>query len=453
MRHDAYGWWIAEAGLPAPLPPLRGDVRADVVVIGGGYCGLWTAWHILEAEPGARVVVLESERCGLGPSGRNGGFVNSLWLSLPALRERFGAPAAERLARASRDSVMAIGAWCAAEGVDAFYRRAPHPVLSAAPQQDGVGAGAVDGDEIVALSQQEAQVICASPVFRGGVLVRTAATVHPARLGFGLRDRLLAHGVRIFENSPVRALRGSTAETDGGRVLAGAAAVAINARSGALKPLRRRLTVASSHIVVTERVPDVIDDLGWKGGEPITDGRALLHYFRTTPDGRILFGGAGGRVAAGARAGGRAEVDSEVVARTVRDLHRFFPGLAGRRIEHAWGGPIDVSPAHLPSVVALPGHGVHAAFGFTGNGVGPAHLAARSLASVTLERRDEASGLAIVEPPAATLPPEPFRIAGAALVRRAIVRKEAAEEAGGRAGLLTRSVADLPARLGMHLVR
>jgi len=453
MRHDAHGWWIADAGPPSPLPPLAGDVRADVVVVGGGYCGLWTAWHILEAEPEAQVVVLERERCGLGPSGRNGGFVNSLWLSLPALRERFGATAAETLARASRDSVEAIGAWCAAEGVDAYYRRVAHPVLSAAPHQDGVGAAAVDGEEVVALTREQAQAICASPVFRGGVLVRTAATVHPARLAFGLRDRLLARGVRIFENSRVVALRGTTAQTEGGRVLAGAAVVAVNARSGALRPLRQRLTVASSHIVVTERVPDVIDALGWSGGEPITDGRALLHYFRPTPDGRILFGWAGGRMAVGARAGGRAEVDSEVIARTVRDLHRFFPALAGRRIEHAWGGPIDVSPAHLPSVVALGGRGVHAAFGFTGNGVGPAHLAARSLASVALDRRDDASGLAIVEPPTARLPPEPFRIAGAALVRRAIVRKEAAEEAGARADPVTRAVAGLPARLGMHLVR
>jgi glycine/D-amino acid oxidase-like deaminating enzyme len=344
--------------------------------------------------------VLESDRCGLGPSGRNGGFVNGLWLSLPTLRRRFGAAPAEALARASRDSVTAIGAWCESEDVDARYRRAPHPVLSAAPAQDGVGAQAVDGEEIVALSAEEARRICASPLLRGGVLVRTAATVDPARLAFGLRDRLLARGVRIFERSRVRELRGTIAHTRDGTVVAGAAVLAMNARSGAIKPLRNRLSVASSHIVVTERVPDVIDALGWTGGEPITDGRSLLHYFRTTPDERILFGWAGGRMAAGARANGRMDVDADVVARTVEHLHRFFPALAGRKIEHAWGGPIDVSPAHLPSIVALPGRGVHAAFGFTGNGVGPAHLAARSLAALALDRRDEASRMAIVEPPA-----------------------------------------------------
>ena len=453
MRHDPHGWWIAEAGAPDPRPPLDEDLDADVVVVGGGFSGLWAAWHVLDEEPGARVALLEAGRCGFGPSGRNGGFVNSLWLSAPALRERFGAGPAERLASASADSVRAIGAWCAAEGIDACYRAAAHPVLSGAPAQDGVGAAAVDGNEVVALSAAEAQAICASPVLRGGVSVRTAATVHPARLAFGLRERLLARGVRIYEGTRVRALRGASAETPGGRVRAGAAILALGAHSGALPELRNRLTVASSHVVVTEPVPDVIEALGWTGGEPITDGRALLHYFRTTPDGRILFGWAGGRIAAGARPGGRMEVDREVIAQTRRHLERTFPALSGRRIAHAWGGPIDVSPAHVPSVVSLPGAPAYAAFGYTGNGVGPSHLAGRALASLALGRRDAFSRLAIVDPPAVAVPPEPLRVAGATVVRRAIVRKEAAEEAGGRADPLTRAVAGLPARLEMHLVR
>lgn len=477
MRHDAHGFWIAAAGGgPPPLAPLRETLDADVLVVGGGFAGLWTAWHVLETAPDARVVLLDAGRCGFGPSGRNGGFVNSLWLSLPGLVERFGRDRAVALAHASAESVRAIGAWCAAEGVDAAYRAAPHPVVSAAPAQDGVGAAAVrlaaelavlgerpsNGHpapvaepEVSALDTAGVQRICASPVLRAGVLVRTAATVDPARLAFGLRERLLARGVRIFEGTRVRSLGGGVAVTDGGgRVRAGATVLALGARSGALAPLRRSLTVASSHIVVTEPVPDVLDALGWRGGEAITDGRALLHYFRVTPDDRILFGWAGGRVMAGARAGApRAQVDPEVIRRVRADLVRTFPALAGRAIAHAWGGPIDVSPAHLPSVVSL-GPATHAAFGFTGNGVGPAHLAGRSLAALALRRtEDPAASLAWVDPQPSTVPPEPIRIAGAAVVRRALVAKEAAEERGERADAVTRAVAGLPDRLGMHLVR
>jgi glycine/D-amino acid oxidase-like deaminating enzyme len=453
MVHDAHGWWIAEAGDPDRLPSLSGDTDADVVIVGGGYVGLWTAWHLLEAEPGARVVVLEAGRCGHGPSGRNGGFVSSLWLNRPTLAQTFGERRARELCDASADSVRAIGAWCEAQEVDASYRAAPHLLVSAAPAQDGAGVPAVDGDEVVSLSPEAVQAVCASPVLRGGVSARVGATVQPARLAFGLRERLLARGVRIFEGSRVRTLRGTVAETADGRVRAGAAVVAINARSGTLAPLRNRLTVSSSHIVLTEPVPEVIEALGWTGGEAITDGRALLHYFRTTRDGRILFGWAGGMMAAGARAAGRMDVDPRAVEQTRRDMLRVFPSLAGRRIDHAWGGPIDVSPTHLPAVVTLPGGRGFAAFGFTGNGVGPSHLAARSLASLALERRDDASRLAIVDPPRRPVVPEPLRIAGARLIRAGLVRKEAAEERGERADPVSRALAGLPARLGLHIVR
>jgi glycine/D-amino acid oxidase-like deaminating enzyme len=453
MHHDAHGWWIAEAGPPPLLAPLAGDTSADVVVIGGGYTGLWAAWHAAEA--GASVMVLETGRCGHGPSGRNGGFVSSLALNRPSLTERYGAAAAAEAVAQSEASVRAIGAWCEEQGVDAWYRAAPHWEVWAAPAEKGVRRGAVDGTEVVELSAEETRARCGSPLFRGAVEVRTGATVHPARLAFALRDRLVARGVRVFEGSRVRALHsggtgGVVALTSSGRVRAGAAIVALNAASGRLAPLRRRLTVASSHIVLTEPVPDVIEALGWTGGEAISDGRALLHYTRTTRDGRILFGWAGGRMACGARTDGRVEVDAEVIAQARADLVRFFPGLAGRAVTHAWGGPIDVSPTHLPTIAALPGGRAWAAFGYTGNGVGPSHLLGRAMAELATGRDPN---LALVDPEPATVPPEPLRVIGAAAIRRALIRKEAAEEAGGRADPLTRAVAALPALMGVHIVR
>jgi glycine/D-amino acid oxidase-like deaminating enzyme len=461
--HDAHGWWIADARAPAPQPPLAGTLDADVVVVGGGYTGLWTAWEVVEAEPGARVVVLEAARCGLGPSGRNGGFLSSLWLYLPLLREQYGEARARELCEASVESVRAVGAWCEAQEVDAWYREAPHLVVSCAPGQDGASANAVTGDEVVALTAAETRAVCDSPVFRDGVAAQAGATVHPARLAFGLRERLLGRGVRIFEDSAVRALRSDgahpagpgavVAETPGGRVCAGTAVVAVNAATGRLRRLRNRLTVSSSHIVLTEPVPDVIEALGWNGGEAITDGRALLHYFRTTRDGRILFGWGGGRMAAGARTGGRADIDPVMVAQTRRDLDRIFPALAGRRIAHAWGGPIDVSPTHLPAIVTLSGGRAWAAFGYTGNGVGPSHLAARSLASLALGRRDAPARWSWIDPPPRTVPPEPLRVAGATVIRSALARVEAAAEAGGRADPVSEALAGLPARLGLHIVR
>jgi glycine/D-amino acid oxidase-like deaminating enzyme len=458
MLHDAHGRWIADAGSPDVLPPLEGDRTADVVVVGGGYTGLWTAWHILAAQPDADVVVLESGRCGHGPSGRNGGFVSSLDLSGPTLRRDYGDAAAEAWMDAARATVDAVGEWCDAEGVDAWYRKGGELCVSTAPAQDGeVGAEAVDGERVLAQSAAEARARCASPVFREGVFVAATATVNPARLAFGLRERLLARGASIFEGSRAVGMRpvpaGVAVRTPAGEVRARTAVLALNAASGTLAPLRNRLTVSSSHIVCTEPVPDVIEELGWTGGEAISDGRALLHYTRTTRDGRIVFGWAGGRMAAGARPHGRMDVDPQIVEQARRDLLRFFPQLEGRRIVHAWGGPIDVSPTHRPAIVGLPGLPAWAAFGYTGNGVAPSHLFGRTLAALALDRRDDVTRLPFVDPPPRRVPPEPLRIAGAAVLRRGLVRKEAAEEAGRRPDPVSAGLAALPRLLGLHIVR
>ncbi len=295
---------------------------------------------------------------------------------------------------------------------------------------------------------------CDSPRFRRGLFVADDATVQPARLALGLRARVLESGVAIFERSRVRALHahadGVTAECAGGSVRAGAAVLALNAATRGFRPLRGRVSVTSSHIVLTEPVPDVLDAIGWTGGECVTDARTFVHYFRTTRDGRIVFGWGGGRLAPGARLGGRVEVDADVAGETGRHLVEMFPALAGRAITHAWGGPIDVSPSHLPQIGTLDGAPVHYAFGFTGNGVGPSHLAGRVLAALA---SGEQSDLAVVDPEPARVPPEPFAFAGGMLVRRAFLRKERLEEEGRTVDPLTRAVTAAPRALGIHVAR
>jgi glycine/D-amino acid oxidase-like deaminating enzyme len=200
-------------------------------------------------------------------------------------------------------------------------------------------------------------------------------------------------------------------------------------------------------------VPDVLEEIGWTGGECISDSRAMLHYFRTTPDGRIAFGWGGGEVAPGGRVGRRAELDPALVGEVERHLVRFFPQLDGCEIAHAWGGPIDVSPTHLPVIGSLPGDRVHYMFGYTGNGVGPSHFIGRALASLALDRRDRWSRLPLVEPRPSRVPPEPLRYVGGTIVRRALLRKERLEEQGRRADPLTLAIAGLPERLGIRIGR
>jgi glycine/D-amino acid oxidase-like deaminating enzyme len=388
-----------------------------------------------------------------------------MWFSLPSMRRRWGDAGALAVARAAEDSVGEIGSFCEREGVDAWFRRAGYLQVSTAPAHDGAWGEALAAcrelgaaDAIEALSPVQVATRCASPAFRAGAFYPGAATVQPARLARGLRGRLLAAGVEVFESSPVRSLRdgpsGVEARAGDGVVRAKSALLAIGGAAMAPHaPLRNRLTIASSHIVLTEPVPDLLEEIGWTGGECVTDSRTLIDYFRTTPDGRILFGWGGGRIAIGARLGGRSELDADVVARTAAHLRDYFPGLEGRRLTHAWGGPIDASPTHLPIVVPLPGNRTYAAAGYTGNGVGPSHMIARTLASLALDRRDEPSRLPFVDPAPPRVPPEPFSWIGAEAIRAGIIHKEAAEMANHPPNPISSFLARVPELIGFHIGR
>ena len=285
--------------------------------------------------------------------------------------------------------------------------------------------------------------------------------MQPARLALGLRERLLARGVEIFESSPMRSLRRRPdeveARTAGGPVRAGAAVLAIGGAAKGLRgPLRGRLSIASSHIVLTEPVPELLEEIGWTGGECITDSRALVDYFRTTPDGRIAFGWGGGRIALGAQPARAAPSSTrEVVDADGRaPAAPSSPASRGKRITHAWGGPIDASPTHLPLVLPLRGGRAFAAAGYTGNGVGPSHMVGRTLASLALDRHDEASRLAFVDPSPPRVPPEPFHWIGGEAIRA----RDHGQGGGGagrpRAGLaqLQRSPR-VPELIGFHIGR
>ncbi len=459
MRHTRHGWWLEEAGEVTPTAPLEGEVRADVVVVGGGYLGMWTAWQLLELEPELDVVLLETEVCGHGPSGRNGGFCETLWWDVSTLRERSSDAEALAVCRASEDAVRGIGAWGESNGVDAWFKEAPMLNVATTESQlgswdDEVRSCAALGvpDEIVPMSAKEVRARCDSPLFLGAASHRLNATVQPARLALGLRRRLLERGVRINERTHATRLHDDGGvETRHGRVHAAAAVLAVNSATAGFPGYRLSLAVASSHIVLTEPVPDVLEELGWTGGEAVVDSRTLVHYMRTTRDDRIAFGWGGGTMGVGGRLASRLELDPGVIEETRRSLLRFFPQLQGREITHAWGGPIDVSPTHLP-IFGSRGR-VHHGYGFTGNGVGPSYLGGEILARLALDRRDERTALAIVEPDRKLFPPEPFRYAGGSLIRRALVRKDAAEDEGRDPDLATRIVASLPRRLGLRLPR
>ena len=181
MRHSAEGWWIEEAGAPSPCPPLHGPIDADVVIVGAGYLGMWTAWNLLARDNDLNIVILESGLAGHGPSGRNGGFVNGYWEYVPSLAQRFGAERSIRLAELADEAIVAVGEFCKSEKVDAWYKAVAHVEIATSPNQDGDWREAMWGlaglgidDEIVELTPDQVAQICYSPEFRGAAFFRSA---------------------------------------------------------------------------------------------------------------------------------------------------------------------------------------------------------------------------------------------------------------------------------------
>jgi glycine/D-amino acid oxidase-like deaminating enzyme len=479
-------FWLREAlaAEPAALaadvaaPPFAGRGRFDVAILGGGYTGLWTALRIRELEPAATVVIVEQDLCGTGPSGRNGGFVTGWWDELPSMIHQFGDAEALRTARALDAAIAALGPWTAAHGVDAGLVERGFLQVSAAPAQDGAWLEATEacarlgeGDRWQALAPAEVAERARSPVFRAGAFMPGAGTVQPARLARGLRRVALEQGIVIHERTvatmpaeesgrrsaaPRGPIEVATSSAEGGGVIeAGHVVVATNAWAGRWRPVAGRLLNWSSYIVVTEPVPDVLAEIGWTGGEGIADARFTLHYGRTTADGRIALGGGGGRAAFGGRIGPSFTDDAGAARRAADGLRRWFPALAGVRIEDAWGGPIDITDDHRAWFGTRPGGRIHHGLGYSGNGVAPAILGGRILAALATDRArdDEDASLPIVGDGATprAFPPEPLRTVGARVFREAMVRREQAEEAGAVPGRLVREISRIPRRLGYHL--
>ncbi len=230
-------------------------------------------------------------------------------------------------------------------------------------------------------------------MFRRGVFFRDGATVEPGLLVRALRRAVLDAGVVLHERTPVTRIRGTSSQRRAAWCARREIVLATNAALSAWRPASRSLTNFGSYVVLTEPAPDALEAIGWTGGEAIVDGRMFLHYFRTTSDGRVLMGSGSGPIGFAGRVDDRFSLDEPTAARAEAGLRRLLPGLAGVRVERAWGGPIDVSSDHLPFFGTKPGTRIHYGAGYSGHGVGPSWLGGRILASLVLgaERRVDAT--------------------------------------------------------------
>lgn len=424
MNGPSPSLWIEQLGEVAPRAPLDGDDAVDVVVVGGGYTGLWTAYSLLRAEPSMRVLVVERETVGFGASGRNGGWcVGELAGGLRGAVAAHGRDGGIRLTRAIMATVAEVGRIVHEEQIDCGFHqggvvRLARNGAQLARQRDELTEYEAHGfgDELAPLSADEARGRLAATEVLGGLFYAPAARVQPAALARGLADAVERLGGRIVEQTAVEEIlpgRPPAVRTSRGKVRAGVVVRATEGYTSELPGHARTLVPLYSLMVATEPLDDdVWAQIGLADRETFADDRHMVIYGQRTTDGRIAFGGRGARYRYGSTIDPATEHSSVVHDRIAATLVELLPVLEGVAVTHRWGGVLGVPRDWRPSVGFDPQGGVAWAGGYVGEGVAAANLAGRTLADLVRGVRSELTALGWVDHRSRLWEREPVRWLG-----------------------------------------
>ncbi len=427
-------YWLDRPLRPKPRPRLVGPVSADLLVVGGGFTGLWAAVQAAEEHPGRRVVLVERDRIAEQASGRNGGFCSaSITHGLANGVDRFADEMPELLAM-GRDTLDEIEAALTRLGIDADAERTGELDIAnfdwqVAGLQEHVSQAAILGQQFSLLPGQVARERVASPMVAAAVHDPDVIILDPAKLAWGLADAAERLGVTIFENTEITSLRSSsagvTATSGFGQIDTPKVILATSASPSLLRRLRFYTVPVWDYAIMTEPLTaQQRASIGWEGREGLADCGPRFHYFRLTADDRILFGGWDAIYHYGSQSDSRHEFEPSEVALLAEHLLQMFPTLEGIRASHAWGGVIDTCSRFCAFWDQAMDGRVVSVVGFTGLGVGASHFGARTALDLVDGRDTERTRLKMVRSKPIPFPPEPLRWFGINLTRRELARSE-----------------------------
>ncbi|MGW4388855.1 NAD(P)/FAD-dependent oxidoreductase [Streptomyces sp. NBC_00063] len=438
-------YWLDDPGRPEARPALTGDERCDLLVVGGGYSGLWTALLAKERDPGRDVVLLEGQEVGWAASGRNGGFcAASLTHGVANGLARWPGEIG-KLEELGNRNLDAIEDAVARYSIDCDFERTGELDVATEPHQvtelqefhrELTEAGLAGGTELLDADATREQVD--SPTFLGALYDRRGvAMLHPAKLAWGLKQACLDLGVRIHEHTPALELSssgaGTAVRTPYGRVFAQHVALGTNVFPSLVKRVRSYTVPVYDYALMTEPLTDdQLASIGWKNRQGLGDSANQFHYFRLSADNRILWGGYDAIYPYGGRV--RAEYDHrpETYAKLAGQFFTCFPQLEGVRFSHAWGGAIDTCSRFSAFFGTAHKGRVAYAAGYTGLGVGATRFGADVMLDLLSGERTERTELEMVRTKPLPFPPEPFAYTGIALTKWSLAR---ADDNGGRRNL------------------
>ncbi|MGW0775066.1 NAD(P)/FAD-dependent oxidoreductase [Streptomyces sp. NPDC002835] len=442
-------FWLEDPGKPDPQPALTGDERCDLLVVGGGYSGLWTALLAKERDPARDVVLIEGREAGWAASGRNGGFcAASLTHGLGNGLARWPDELA-KLEELGARNLGAIEETVARYGIDCDFERTgeidvatePHQLAELHETHEQATRLGFTGLELLDADAVRAEVD--SPTFLGGLWDRQGvAMLHPAKLAWGLKQTCLDLGVRIYENTPGLRLAASgpgvVVPTPYGRVLAHRVALGTNVFPSLIRRVRAYTVPVYDYALMTEPLSAAqLASVGWKRRQGLGDSANQFHYFRITADHRILWGGYDAVYPFGGRVSAEMDHRPETYLKLASHFFRCFPQLEGLRFSHAWGGAIDTCTRFSAFFGTAHAGKVAYAAGFTGLGVGATRFGADVMLDLLSGERTERTELEMVRSKPLPFPPEPVAWAGIGLTKWSMARADAN---GGRRNLWLRTM-------------
>ncbi len=453
MRHEPRSgaieeacFWLARHPVPAESV-LAGEHCADLVVVGAGLTGLWTAIHLRRLAPALDVTIVEAGRVASGASGRNAGILSdTIDHSHRLAIAHFGHDEAHRLAALGRANLAELTAFLTTHGIDCALE--PTGILTTAltaghlsQLEDSLAAACSLGvNDWRLLSADETRAEIHSERYQGGLLNPAGAILDPVRLTTGLARYARQIGVRIFEDSPVEALErerdGVRITTATGRLRARRCVLATSAYTHRLLPrVRHRFIPLFDYVRVSEPLTTAQRAIiGWQGRQGVTDARSFFNYYRLTADGRVLWGTSEAAYYPPNRVDPACDDSARHYAELRASFAWHFPALSELEFPWSWGGAICATTRFTPFFGTALGGRVHYGLGFTGHGLGTTHLAGKILAHVTLERDSDLLTLRLVREPPFPYPPEPLRRWAVGRVTHDLRRVDA----GGRPSLLLR---------------
>ncbi|WP_269532150.1 FAD-binding oxidoreductase [Chitinimonas sp. BJYL2] len=368
-------------------PALDGSTDADVCVVGGGLAGLSAALNL--AERGFSVVLLEGSRISHGASGRNGGqVINGYACDMDTISKAVGDEHARVMWDMSLEAVEILDERVRRHQIDCDWVRG-HALAAVKPRKfDELVAWKDEAERrfgyrhYTLLDQTALRAELDSPRYCGGLLDTLGGHIHPLKYALGLARAAQAAGVRIFENTPVTRVDQGTPPrvvTDTGTVSCKQVVLAANVNMGDLVPgLGDKIMPVGTYVITTEPLGEARAKALIKSNFAVCDTQFVLDYYRLTADHRLLFGGK-------VSYSGLPPPNLKDAMRA--DMLRVFPQLADVKIDHAWGGFVDITMSRAPHWGRL-SPDVYFCQGFSGHGVAVTGLAGKVIAEA-IARQNE----------------------------------------------------------------